>query len=128
MGARTATTAVAARFFAIVSAVPPVTQPPQLNPTIARIIAPAAAPHSAGFTAAFVSLGIFITFTFALEVERVSSTHNARRGSPTLRPFLRSRFFGHSSESFFDAIEWNADKVGVPSLPRRGRPGARKVS
>src|SRR5690349_17822432 len=89
MGVRAATTAVAARFFASVSAVPPVPPPPQLNPTIARIIAPAAAPHSAGFTAAFVSLGISMTFTFDLEIERVSSTHNARRGSPTLRPFLQ---------------------------------------
>jgi hypothetical protein len=69
-----------------------------------------------------------MTFTFDLEVERVSATHNARRGSPTLRPFLRSRFFGHSSESFFDAIEWNADKVGVPWLPRVGRPGSIMVS
>jgi hypothetical protein len=46
MGVRAATTAVAARLFARVSAAPAVTQPPQLNPTIARAIAPAAAPHS----------------------------------------------------------------------------------
>jgi len=37
-------------------------------------------------------------------------------------------FFGHGSESFFDAIEWNADKVGVPWLPPVGRPGSIMVS
>jgi hypothetical protein len=40
-GCESYTTAVAARFVARVSAVPPVTQPPQLNPTIASAIAPA---------------------------------------------------------------------------------------
>lgn len=63
MGVRAATTAVAALFFASVAAVPPVTQPPQLNPTIASAMAPAAAPHSAGRTAAFVSLEISMIFT-----------------------------------------------------------------
>src|SRR5690349_24966102 len=48
MGVRAATTAVAARFVARVSAVPPVTQPPQLNPTMARAIAPAAAAPQGG--------------------------------------------------------------------------------
>jgi hypothetical protein len=37
---------------------------------------------------------------------------------------LRGGFFGHSRESFLDAIEWNADKVGVPWLPPVGRPGS----
>ena len=48
MGARAATTADEARCSAFASAVPPVTQPPQLKPMIARRIAPPAAPHKAG--------------------------------------------------------------------------------
>src|ERR1700738_860248 len=42
-------------------AVPPVTQPPHVNPMIARAIAPPTAPQQAGFTAALVSLEISMT-------------------------------------------------------------------
>src|SRR5690349_3413983 len=67
MGVRAAMTAVAALFFASVSAVPPVTQPPQPNPTIARATAPAAAPHRAGFTAALISreTSMIVTLTWS---------------------------------------------------------------
>src|SRR5687768_5404830 len=47
-GARAETTAASARRAALLSAVPPVTQPPQLNPTTAMAIAPPTAPQKAG--------------------------------------------------------------------------------
>jgi len=56
MGASADTTAVSARCDAWASALPPVTHPPQVNPTIAIAIAPPAMPHRAGF----VSTGIFM--------------------------------------------------------------------
>src|ERR1700738_42063 len=51
---------------AIFWAVRPVTQPPHVNPMIARAIAPPTAPQQAGFTAALVSLEISITLTLDL--------------------------------------------------------------
>src|SRR5216684_6464342 len=52
-------------------AVPPVTQPPHVNPTIARAIAPPTAPQQAGFTAALVSLEISMNFTLRFEEKRI---------------------------------------------------------
>ncbi len=55
-GVNASATAVLAASFAILDAEEPVSQPPQLNPTIAKIIAPATAPqgadpvHSGSFT------------------------------------------------------------------------------
>jgi hypothetical protein len=46
IGVSTATTAAWDRFSVIASALLPVTQPPQVKPTIASAAAPAAAPHS----------------------------------------------------------------------------------
>ena len=47
-GVRASATADLDDFSAISAAVPPVTQPPQLKPIIARAIAPTPAPQSAG--------------------------------------------------------------------------------
>src|SRR6185369_10407307 len=55
-GARATTTAALARCAASASALPPVTHPPQVNPTIMANTAPPAIPQTTGF----VSTGIFI--------------------------------------------------------------------
>src|SRR6266567_5819200 len=66
IGVRTATTAESARWSASLLAVLVVIQPPQLNPTMARAIAPPAAPQRAGF----VCEGSCMVFAFRLSRDK----------------------------------------------------------
>src|SRR4029077_10820213 len=79
IGARATVTASLDRRAASVSAFPPVTHPPQLNPTMANVMAPPTAPQRAGF----VSAGIFMAAPFD-ELENFSDPPSPIRHIPGL--------------------------------------------
>src|SRR3954452_25437645 len=65
-GVRTATTAACDRFSAIASALPPATQPPHMQPTNASAAAPPTAPHRAGLSWEWMSMGARLSLTIRM--------------------------------------------------------------